>query len=251
MADLEGGTKLIGKDQDGLGGYGKVDDAGGDVAIQTQVEKSVRLGFIRKVYGILTFQLLLTVLIAGTFMKVTSVREFVMGNRWILYSAMIMSFGLLFALMAKKDEHPTNMYLLTAFTAVEAYTIGVVCATFEANGTGTIVIHAAFLTLIVFACLTAFTMQSKIDFSFLGGALFSCLMILLCWSFMGMIFGFPQGFFFSLCGAVLFSLYIIYDTHMILNRLGPDDYILASIELYLDILNLFLFILDLLSRDSN
>jgi len=213
-------------------------------------EKSVRQGFVRKVYGILSCQLLLTVLMAATFMKVESIRTFVMTNPFMLYSAMFLAFGLLFALMVKKDEHPTNMYLLAAFTAVEAYTIGVVCATFEANGIGNLVLHAALLTAVVFLSLTVFTMQSKIDFSFMGAGLFSCLTILVCWSFMGALFGFPRGYIFSLLGAVLFSLFIIYDTQMILNRLGPDDYIMASIDLYLDIINLFLFILDLLSRDN-
>ena len=35
---------------------------------------------------------------------------------------------------------------------------------------------------------------------------------------------------------------------MIHNRMGPDDYIMAAIELYLDIINLFIFILQLLNR---
>lgn len=243
MSDLESG-----KPSAPAADYQKVNES--DVPVMSVAEKSVRQGFVRKVYGILSCQLLLTVLMAATFMKVESIRTFVITNPFMLYSAMFLAFGLLFALMVKKDEHPTNMYLLAAFTAVEAYTIGVVCATFEANGIGNLVLHAALLTAIVFLSLTVFTMQSKIDFSFMGAGLFSCLTILVCWSFMGALFGFPRGYIFSLCGAVLFSLFIIYDTQMILNRLGPDDYIMASIDLYLDIINLFLFILDLLSRDN-
>jgi FtsH-binding integral membrane protein len=222
----------------------------GEVPVQTIIEQSVRVGFIRKVYGILSCQLLLTVLVAGTCMKVDSVRNFVVTNPWMLTLAMVMSIGLIVGLMVKKDEHPTNMYLLTAFTFVESYTIGVICASFEANGMGSIVLQAAILTLVVFISLTAFTMQSKFDFSFLGGALYSGLMILITWSFMGFLFGFPQGALFSLGGALLFCGFILYDTHMILERLGPDDYIVASIELYLDIINLFIYILDLLSRDN-
>jgi len=48
-------------------------------------------------------------------------------------------------------------------------------------------------------------------------------------------------------GAALFSLYIVYDVHMIARKLSPDEYIPASISLYLDILNLFLHILRILS----
>ncbi|KAJ2173412.1 hypothetical protein GGF45_004399 [Coemansia sp. RSA 551] len=46
--------------------------------------------------------------------------------------------------------------------------------------------------------------------------------------------------------ALLFCGYILYDTHMIMNRLSPDEYIFASISLYLDVVNLFLAILRIL-----
>ena len=49
-----------------------------------------------------------------------------------------------------------------------------------------------------------------------------------------------------LTGALLFCAWIIFDTWKISSVLGYDDYIIASIELYLDILNLFLFVLQLL-----
>ncbi len=50
-----------------------------------------------------------------------------------------------------------------------------------------------------------------------------------------------------LAGAILFSLFIIVDTQLIVQRLGYDDYIIAAIELYLDLLNLFLYLLKLLA----
>ena len=53
---------------------------------------------------------------------------------------------------------------------------------------------------------------------------------------------------YALLGSVLFSVFIIYDTYMIAERLDPEDYIVAAIELYLDIINLFLYILRLLSE---
>ena len=51
---------------------------------------------------------------------------------------------------------------------------------------------------------------------------------------------------FSVGGALLFSGYILYDTSVILHKLGPDDYIVAAINLYLDIVNLFLYLLQIL-----
>jgi FtsH-binding integral membrane protein len=53
---------------------------------------------------------------------------------------------------------------------------------------------------------------------------------------------------YSLFGSIVFSLYIVFDTYMISKRYGYDDYLIASIELYLDVVNLFLYLLQLFGR---
>lgn len=52
----------------------------------------------------------------------------------------------------------------------------------------------------------------------------------------------------SLVGAILFSLFLIFDTQMMMTTLSPEEYILATINLYLDIINLFLYILRILNE---
>ena len=60
---------------------------------------------------------------------------------------------------------------------------------------------------------------------------------------------------YSTGGAVIFSFYIIYDTQLIVggkNRMiqyTENDYVIAAIGLYIDIINLFLYILELLNGD--
>ena len=49
----------------------------------------------------------------------------------------------------------------------------------------------------------------------------------------------------SISGIVLFSLYLIYDTNVIFRRDYSGDFITASLDYYLDILNLFLNLLNL------
>jgi len=56
-------------------------------------------------------------------------------------------------------------------------------------GMGDIVLQALFITMAVFVGLTIFTVQSKIDFSFLGAGLGVCLWILIVWGFVISIFG--------------------------------------------------------------
>lgn len=47
-------------------------------------------------------------------------------------------------------------------------------------------------------------------------------------------------------GALIFCGFIIFDTHMIMHKVSTEEYIMASINLYLDFINLFLYILRLL-----
>ena len=59
-------------------------------------------------------------------------------------------------------------------------------------------------------------------------------------------------FVYSGLGAFIFSLYLIYDVQLISsgnhkNELSPDDYIYGALSIYLDIINLFLYILEFLT----
>ena len=47
---------------------------------------------------------------------------------------------------------------------------------------------------------------------------------------------------------IFLSAFIIFDTQMIMTRVSPEDYIMATIQLYLDIINLFIEILRILNH---
>ncbi|EGB01835.1 hypothetical protein AURANDRAFT_9963, partial [Aureococcus anophagefferens] len=79
------------------------------------VHKALRLGFIRKVYGILTVQLALTAAVASALTLVDSARDFVLGTPSLLWVGMFASVGVLVALMLYKDRHPLNAQLLLAW----------------------------------------------------------------------------------------------------------------------------------------
>jgi FtsH-binding integral membrane protein len=208
----------------------------------------VRAGFIRKVYAILSIQLLVTVGGAALFMFHESTRTFVLSTPSMFYTAMFLPIGFIFALMCYKDKHPMNMYILGGFTLCESYTVGVICAMYYANGMGMIVLQALMLTAAIFISLTAYTLTTKKDFSFLGAGLFAGLVVVLMWGMLNMFFDFGIGgrMVFSLIGSLLFAGYILYDTSQIMHNLGPDDYVEAAINLYLDIINLFLYLLEFL-----
>eukprot|EP00579_Thalassiosira_antarctica_P000159 CAMPEP_0201866240 /NCGR_PEP_ID=MMETSP0902-20130614/887_1 /ASSEMBLY_ACC=CAM_ASM_000551 /TAXON_ID=420261 /ORGANISM="Thalassiosira antarctica, Strain CCMP982" /LENGTH=287 /DNA_ID=CAMNT_0048391163 /DNA_START=37 /DNA_END=900 /DNA_ORIENTATION=- len=213
-------------------------------------DPETRRVFIRKVYSILAVQLLATGFVSTFMILHAPTQTYVLTHGWPVVVSMVASIVLIVALMCKKDKHPQNMYLLSAFTVVEAFLVGTVTTAYCAAGERGIVLEAVFLTGAIFVGLTVFTFQSKIDFSFLGAFLSMGLGAIFLWGLFAMIFGIQTGYVYALFGCILFSGYILFDTWLIMDRLSPHEYVLAAIMLYLDIINLFLFLLRLLSESN-
>merc|ERR1712232_865544 len=125
--------------------------------------------------------------------------------------------------------------------------LGFVCSAYYKAGLGSLVLQAFVLTMACFGSLTAYAMHSKQDFSWMGGMLSMGLTGLVVWGLLASLFGLGGGLVYSAFGAMLFCGYILYDTHRIMEVLGPDDAIVGAIDLYLDIINLFMYLLQLLS----
>merc|ERR1712112_35250 len=92
--------------------------------------------------------------------------------------------------------------------------------------------QAFFLTAAVVVGLTAFTFQTKRDFSNLGAALYTGLLVLILGGFMNIFIGSElTETAMAVGGALLFSLFIIFYTQMEMTRLSAEEYILATIQL--------------------
>ncbi|XP_069674339.1 protein lifeguard 4-like [Periplaneta americana] len=208
-----------------------------------QASVNIRMGFLRKVYGLLSLQFLLTVVVSGVCMYVPVVRNFIHTNQWLMSCALLLSMVVLIALFIKRRDSPANLILLATFTVIQAYSVGVILTFYDQY----IVLQALFLTVTVVLGLSAYTFQTKRDFSSFGFGLFTVLCCLLAGSLLQL---FVQStvleFVISWAGAVLFCFFIIFDTQMMMEKLSPEEYILATINLYLDIINLFIYILRIL-----
>ena len=143
---------------------------------------------------------------------------------------------------------PTNYILLAVFTVCVSYIVGITCLRYDP----VIVVEAASLTAAVVVAITVYAITTKTDFTLCGPILFILGFLFATMSLMGFLFGFHQNLFFTVFGVFLFSFYLLVDTQMIIGgknrtyKISQDDYILASVALYLDIINLFLYILRLL-----
>merc|ERR1719326_1064404 len=112
---------------------------------------------------------------------------------------------------------------------------------------------AAALTTGIFIGLSAYAFTTKSDFTGAGPYLFAALMGISLFGLVLIIF--PAGAMmhkiYAGLGALLFSFYIVYDTQLIVggnhkkHQFSVDDYVFAALNLYLDIINLFLYLLSL------
>ncbi|XP_067282994.1 protein lifeguard 4 [Pseudorasbora parva] len=203
----------------------------------------IRMDFLRKVYTILSLQIIITTAVSALFMLCDPIKSFVHESPALVLISAIGSLILLLVLAVYRHQHPINLYLLFGFTLLESLSVATAVSFYEY----TIVLQAFVLTSAVFLGLTAYTFQSKRDFSKLGASLFAGLWILIIASFMRLFFyNDTMELVFAGAGALLFCGFIIFDTHLLMHKLSPEEHVLASINLYLDIVNLFLYILRIL-----
>ena len=113
------------------------------------------------------------------------------------------------------------------------------------NG-GQLVALAAGMTAAVFFVMATIATVSKRDFSFLGKFLFVGLVLIVIASLANLFFQVPAlAITISAIAVFIFSLYMLYHVSEIV-RGGETNYIMATTALFLDILNLFVSLLNLL-----
>ena len=196
-----------------------------------------RLMFLKKVYGLLTLSLLVAVGAAMISPQIVPP-----GMFWPLFIAY---FVLSLVAYFVRRKPGINLIALFSFTAVTGLMLGMVASVYDAG----VVEDALILTVVIFASLTGYVIASKKDFSFLGSFLFTGLIIIIVGGLLSaFIFHNPMGEFIIAGGGVfLFSGFILYDTSNILRRYSVDDYVGGTLDLFMDVILLFMYLLRLLS----
>ncbi len=200
-----------------------------------------------------TYQLLAGSLIAGSVGAyvgmgfVGNMVNYATGSLTFTYwGAVILEFILLFGVYAAKNKTPLNLVLLFAFTFMTGFTLAPTLAMFIAANMGYVIGEAFGLTAVAFAGLTIFAMNTKRNFTTMGKILFITLLVLIVASIANIFLHLPMlqlGI--ASVGAILFSFFILYDTQNII-RGNVSSEIEAAVALYLDFLNLFISLLQIL-----
>jgi protein lifeguard len=205
---------------------------------------AIRNATIAKVYALLSLQLLVTFLGSLLVYRVPVVSEWVIGHPWLLYTCIVGTFVLVGLTWCYGETYPHNLLILALFTLCETYSISYVCLSYD----GTSVLLAWAMTLTVTSTLSLYVHVTKQDFNFLGAGLYSLLMVLIVGGLFQLLF-LPSTHWLNtgmaILGAMVACGYILYDTSELIHRITPDEVVFSCLNLYLDIIMLFLRLLEL------
>ena len=202
-----------------------------------------RATLVRRTYALVFAGVLVTMLGVAFASTQPALLDFVLRHPFISFLA---TFVPLMAAQSLRDRFPANIGLTFAFTFAEGVWLAPLLLLMERNAPG-ITGQAGLLTGSTFAVLTGYAFVSRRDFSAWGAFLVTGLWVLIGASLLTLFFpNAAAGLWIAGIGTLLFSGLLVFDTWRLRNVYGPNDYVLAAVNIYLDLLNLFLFILRLL-----
>ena len=218
---------------------------GNEVNLDSLINEQLRKGFIVKVYSILLIQILTTsIFIFFAYYSPLFYNLFIESTLLYIFSILILiiTFIILICYPDLLKKVPYNYIFLGAFTLSEAYFL----ASFTCQYTVKSVLIALILTITTVVTLTIYASLTKTDFTIFGGLLF-CLLTMSIVGSIILIFVEIKilKLIMDIFVLLLFAGYLIYDTQLIVKsytkyQFSIDDYIIASLNLCLDIINIFI-----------
>jgi modulator of FtsH protease len=199
-------------------------------------------GLIGKVMALLSFSFIFAAL--GGFV---GTRLIVSGGAYLII--VIAGFITLFALMALIQKPGINLFLLYLFTFLEGMGLGPLINVYTALNLANLLAEAFLMTAIVSLGLGLYAWTTKRDFSNIGDYLFVGVILLLVVGLLNLLFHSTMiMFLLSIFGIGIFSGYVLfyvqqakYMVDTLPNAIG------LTVSLFLTLLNLFLYILELLT----
>ena len=181
------------------------------------------------------------------FSAVTAMISMALQLPSIMYLVFVLvGFGLLFVVNRMADT-AKGLPAIFAFTGVMGAALGPVLNEYLSMANGPeLVLQSLGGTALIFFGLSAYALQSKRDFSFMGGFLFAGLLVAIVAMIANIFLAIPAlSLTISAAIIMIMSGLILMDTSRIVHG-GETNYIRATVGLYLNIFNLFVNLLHLL-----
>jgi hypothetical protein len=208
--------------------------------------------FLRRVYGWMFFGLGITALVAWSLTGVPRVAQVVVANHWVFLGLFVAQIGLVVALSARVDRMApgTAGGLFVVYSALTGVTVSVLLQAYTGRSIATtfVVTAGMFGALALFGTTTRRSLAGAGQFFFMG------LVGLILASIVAMFWnnGALQ-FLISVVGVIVFTGLTAWDAQRLKQMAAaiPDERlgthaIVGALSLYLDFINLFLFLLRLL-----
>ncbi|MFP6251452.1 Bax inhibitor-1/YccA family protein [Helicobacter pylori] len=209
------------------------------------LRESELVSFVKTTYKFFAGSLLLATI--GALLGLMNFQA-VVQYKWVFFIAEIAA---LFGLMFSKSKPGLNLFMLFAFTSLSGVTLVPLLGMVIAKAGLGAIWQALGMTTIVFGLMSVYALKTKNDLANMGKMLFIALIVVVVCSLINLFLGSPM-FQVVIAGAsaVLFSLYIAYDTQNIVKGMY-DSPIDAAVSLYLDFLNVFISILQIIGIFSD
>jgi modulator of FtsH protease len=206
------------------------------------VQESASVEFMKKTYQLLAASMIAAA--AGAYVTLPYAMA-VMQYKWFIFGAELLI--LFFGLGMSRGKPGLNLAMLFLFTFLSGVSLVPLLATLIGMGNGAVIGNAFLMTSVLFGSLSLFAINSKSDFSSWGKPLFITLIVVLVASLVNYFFLQSSMMHIIITAGilVLFSLFTIYDTQNIANG-AYDSPVDAAVSLYIDFLNMFTTLLQIL-----
>ena len=206
------------------------------------VQEGASVSFMKQTYQLLAASMIAAA--AGAYATMPYA-ETIMQFKWIIFGAELVI--LFFGLSMTKGKPGLNLAMLFLFTFLTGISLVPLLASLIGIGQGAMIGNAFLMTSVLFGALSLFAINSKSDFSSWGKPLFITLIVVIVASLVNyFILQSPIMHIVITAGILLlFSIFTIYDTQNIANG-AYDSPVDAAVSLYIDFLNMFTAMLQLL-----
>lgn len=169
----------------------------------------------------------------------------VMEYKWFIFGAELLI--LFFGLSMSRGKPGLNLAMLFTFTFLTGVSLVPLFASLIGAGNGAVIGNAFLMTTVLFGALSLFAINTKTDLSSWGKPLFITLIVVIIASLINVfVLQSPLMHVIITAGVLLlFSIFTIYDTQNIVNG-AYDSPVDAAVSLYIDFLNMFTSLLQLL-----
>ncbi len=210
-------------------------------------QESASVSFMKQTYQLLAASMIAAA--AGAYITMPYA-QVVMQYKWFIFGAELLM--LFVGLRMTRNQPGLNMAALFVFTFLTGVSLVPLLASLIGAGNGAVIGNAFLMTSVLFGALSLFAINSKSDYSSWGKPLFITLIVVIVASLVNMfILESPMMHVIITAGILLlFSLFTIYDTQNIANG-AYDSPVDAAVSLYLDFLNMFTALLQLLGIFGN